>query len=291
MKSILITGVSSGIGNAAVRYFLEEGFTVFGSVRKTEDMVRLRDEFKKDFTPLIFDVTDQRAIQESVAIVQAQLGGHNLTCLVNNAGTGVMGPLQHLTIDELKYQMDVNVYGPLRVIQAYMPLLGAVLPSKTSAGKIINISSVSGFFAGSFAGAYAMSKYALEAMTDALRRELCIYNIDVISIQPGAMDTAILDKGAEGLDPRFLKTDYEPILKDWDKRMAGSRKHALPPVEIAKAIHQCILSDKPPTRQVVAKKKEMLLGFKKMSDRDLDALLTKGFKEKIENITKNTKPI
>jgi len=283
LKSILITGVSTGIGYAAVKYFLEEGYLVFGSVRKAADADRLQVDFDEGFTPLLFDVTDASAIKSSVDIVREKLNGHNLTCVVNNAGIGVMGPLQHLSVDEVKFQMAVNVYGPLRVIQAFLPLLGAELPQKAPPGKIINISSVSGFFAAPFVGAYAMSKYALEAMTDALRRELTIYGIDVLSIQPGATATAMADKGAKAPDPRFLATDYRPILEDWDKRMAGSRKHALPPVEIAKVIHQCILSDIPPTRQIVAKKKEMLEGFKKISDRELDALLTKGFKEKIEN--------
>jgi len=282
MKSILITGVSTGIGNATVKYFLELGYTVFGSVRKQADFNRLDSDFSESFTPLLFDVTDEQAIKASLEIVRNKLEGNNLNCLVNNAGMGVMGPLQHLTIAEIQKQMDVNVYGPLRVIQAYLPLLGAQLPQEGAPGKIINISSVSGFFAASFTGPYAMSKYALEAMTDALRRELIIYGIDVISIQPGATDTAILDKGEQGLDPRFLETDYAPILRDWDKRMAGSRKHALDPTEIAKVIHQCILNDRPPVRQVVAKKKEMLEGFKSLSDRDLDALLTKGFQEKID---------
>jgi len=281
MKSILITGVSTGIGYAAIKYFIEEGYFVFGSVRTAADADRLQGDFDKGFTPLLFDVTDESAIKSSVDIVREKLDGHYLTCVVNNAGIGVMGPLQHLNIDDIKVQMDVNVYGPLRVIQAFLPLLGAELPQKAPPGKIINISSVSGFFAAPFVGAYAMSKYALEAMTDALRRELTIYGIDVMSIQPGATATAMADKGAKAPDPRFLETDYRPILEDWDKRMAGSRKNANPPVEIVKVIHQCILNDKPPTRQVVAKKKEMLEGFRDMNERLLDDILTNGFKEKV----------
>jgi len=286
MKSILITGVSSGIGYTAVKYFLEQGFQVFGSVRKPADAKRLQADFSQNFCPLLFDVCDKDAIDKAVPIVTEKLNGRGLTCLVNNAGTGVMGPLQHLSMKEVHFQMDVNVYGPLRVIQAFLPLLGGQIPPKYPAGKIINISSVSGFFAAAFVGAYAMSKYALEAMTDSLRRELSIYGIDVLSIQPGAVATSIIDKGEQGLDPKFLETDYEPILKDWDKRMAGSKKHALPPVQVSQLIHQCIETDRPPARQIIAKKKEMLLGFKNMSDRELDALLTKGFWEKANRTEK-----
>lgn len=281
MQNILITGVSTGIGYHAVKYFIEQGFFVFGSVRKKEHAERLQKEFGKQFHPLVFDVCDSEAISLAAEETKSKLNGQGLAMLVNNAGIAVSGPLKHMSMTDLHQQFDVNVYGVLRVTQAFLPLLGGELPQKVKPGKILNISSVSGFVSAPFLGAYAMSKHALESLSDALRRELKIYDIDVIVIEPGAIKTEIWEKSYD-LDPKYLKTDYAPILADWEKMIHNSEKNGLPAVEVAKLIHNCLKKDKPATRHIIAKKKMIMRLVKYvLPDRFLDKQITKGWKEKM----------
>ena len=212
MKNILVTGASTGIGYYTVKLFLEKGYFVLGSVRKKEDADRLKNDFGNNFHPLIFDVSDQFGINQALEEADKILANNGLACLVNNAGIVVSGPLQHLSVEELHRQFDVNVYGVLRVTQAFLPYLGAQVPAKYPPGKIVNISSVSGFVTAPFLGAYAMSKYALESMSDAFRRELSIYGIDVVIIEPGAVSTEIWDK-AKSIDPKIPGYRLWPDIK------------------------------------------------------------------------------
>lgn len=282
MQYILITGVSTGIGYRTTKFFLEKGYFVFGSVRKKVDADRLKNDFGSHFHPLIFDVCDQEAIDRSVLEVEEILKGKGLACLLNNAGMAVSGPLQHLSVEELHRQFDVNVYGVLRITQAFLPLLGAQIPAKYPPGKIVNISSVSGFVTAPFLGAYAMSKYALESMSDALRRELSIYDIDVVILEPGAVESEIWEK-TKSLDPKYLDTDYGPILKDWEKLVSNSEKNAVPPIQVAEKVYEALTKKKPAIRSIIAKKKMVMRLVKYvLTDRFLDKQLTKSFKAKVK---------
>ena len=189
MKAIVITGVSTGIGYAATAVFIQRGYHVFGSVRKAADAKRLQAEMGAQFTPLLFDVTDKVGVQTAVSQVRAALGEKNLTALINNAGIVTPGPLMHMPSDSFRQQFQVNLFGLFDVTQAFLPLLGARKHNAGLPGRIINISSVSGKIAYPFMGAYAASKHALEAYSDSLRRELMLYGIDVILIQPGTTRT------------------------------------------------------------------------------------------------------
>ena len=142
MQHILITGVSSGIGYGCLKYFMEQGYHVFGSVRKTKDADRLKAEFGNGYTPLMFDVTDREAIAKGVALVKSTLGeGENLFALISNAGIHIAGPAVYLTTDDLRFQVNVNVFGALNVIQAFLPLLER---TKTNApGRILHVNSTS----------------------------------------------------------------------------------------------------------------------------------------------------
>lgn len=280
MQNILVTGASTGIGYHTTKLFLEKGYAVLGSVRKKEDASRLKKDFGQHFHPLIFDVTDQEGIGQAVKEVQNILSGQGLACLVNNAGIAVNGPLQHLSVEELHHQFDINVYGVLRVTQAFLPFLGAQIPAKYPAGKIINISSVSGFVTAPFLGAYAMSKYALESMSDAFRRELSIYGIDVVVIEPGAVSTEIWEK-AKYIDPRFLQTDYGAILKNWERMVGNSEKNGVPPLEVAQKICESLVHKSPDSRYIVAKNKRLMQLVKYiLPHRFVDKQLTKTFKGK-----------
>ena len=225
MKSVVITGVSSGIGRGAAKVLVEKGFRVFGSVRKADDAKEVVAQLGDAFTPLVFDVTDEQSVQKAAQFVREQLQGGTLFGLVNNAGIAVPGPLMYISVDEYRQQVEVNLVGPLIVTQAFVPLLGADRSLKGEPGRIINISSVGGKMAGPFLGPYHVSKFGLEGFSDSLRRELMLYGIDVIVVGPGAVATAIWDK-AEAVDTsRYEGTDYASALKKYSRYMiAGGRK-------------------------------------------------------------------
>jgi NAD(P)-dependent dehydrogenase (short-subunit alcohol dehydrogenase family) len=187
--------VPTGIGWGITKVLITKGLTVFGSVRQQSDADRLQREFGEAFAPLIMDVTDRQAVERAAAQVSAQLGSSTLAGLVNNAGIVVPGPLLHLPLEEYRRQLEVNLTDPLSVTQVFAPLLGADLARQGAAGRIINIGSTAGKIGIPFMGAYVASKHGLEGMSEAPRREMMIYGIDVIMIVPGPVATPIWDKG------------------------------------------------------------------------------------------------
>jgi NAD(P)-dependent dehydrogenase (short-subunit alcohol dehydrogenase family) len=198
-KSVVVTGVSSGIGLATAKVFLSAGFRVFGSVRKDEDARRLAAELGTSFSPLVFDVTDEKAVKTAASRVRSALNGQTLSALVNNAGIAVAGPLVYLPIADFRKQLDVNLTGVMVTTQAFAPLLGVDRSLKGKPGRIVNISSVSGRQATPFLGPYAASKFGLEGLSEALRQEMMVFGIDVVVVAPGMVATPIWDK-AEALD-------------------------------------------------------------------------------------------
>lgn len=246
LKSVVITGVSTGIGHGTAAELCRRGYKVFGSVRTAEQAASLQRDFGSAFTPLVFDVTDAGAVGRAAATVKAEIGHGGLFGLVNNAGISDPGPLIALSPDVLRRHFEVNVVGVLHMVQAFLPLLrgGKSHPP----GRIVNISSVSGRIAYPFMGPYAASKHALEALSDSLRRELLIYGVDVIVIQPGAIDTPIWDKAAH-LKTTFDGTDYHPVLKGMN--LSGERRTALPVSAVTRRIVDALVLRRPRTRYVV----------------------------------------
>ena len=252
MKYTVVTGVSTGIGLGTAGELTKHGYHVFGSVRKEEDGERVRSQLGESFTPLTFDVTDEVAIRAAALEVEKAVGEKGLNGLVNNAGIGVYGPLTHLSLDEVRRQMEVNFFGVLAVTQAFLPLLGARKNAPHSPGRIVNISSVSGKIAFPFFGPYSASKHALEAISHTLRRELLLYGIDVILIGPGAVKTPIWDKGGqEDAAGRFSETDYGAILADFQESAIENGKQGLPPEAVGRAIRKALEVKKPKVRYIV----------------------------------------
>src|ERR1700745_2496301 len=214
MKSVVITGASTGIGWASAKLLLDKGFRVFGSVRKQADAERLKAEFGANFTPLIFDVTDEPAVLEGTREGRAALGGEKLAGLVNNAGIAVTGPALNVSIDDFRRQMDVNVIGPIIATQAFGPLLGADAALKGPQGRIVMISSVGGEHGNPLTPAYAASKHAIEGLAESLRRELMLFGIDVIIVAPGPVKTPIWSKGRDSFDMnKYKNSPYLPALQ------------------------------------------------------------------------------
>ena len=247
MKTVVVTGASTGIGHGCVKVLIGQGFRVFGSVRKQADADRLQAEFGANFTPLIFDVTDQGAIRRGAEVVEKALGGETLFGLVNNAGIAVAGPLLYLGLDELRNQLEVNLISQLGVTQVFAPLLGVDTSRKGKPGRIVMMSSIGGKNAFPFMGPYSASKFGLEGLSESLRRELMLFGIDVVMIRPGAVATPIWDKADEVDVSQFANTPYlEPLKKIKDYMIARGHK-GYPPERIGRAVLKALTAARPKT--------------------------------------------
>lgn len=276
MKSIVVTGVSTGIGWGCVKVLAARGFHVFGSVRKAADADRLASEFGSAFTPLTFDVTDEQAVAAAARQVREKLGGAPLFGLVNNAGIANPGPLLHIDIASFRQQLEVNVTGQLIVTQAFAPLLGAAPDTRTKTpGRIVMMSSVGGRVATPFVGPYNASKFALEAVSESLRRELMIYGVDVIVIAPGAIATPIWDK-ADAIDvSRYANTPYAKSLDRVKAYMLAMGKNGLPPEKIGEAVATALTAAKPKTRYTVTPQPFTDWMSRNMPKRVIDGVIAK----------------
>jgi NAD(P)-dependent dehydrogenase (short-subunit alcohol dehydrogenase family) len=251
----VITGASTGIGRSAVKALVGSGWRVFAGVRNVADAESLSQEFGEAVEPLLFDVTDAAAVYRAADETRVKLGGHTLKGLVNNAGFAIGGPLAHQPINEIRRVFEVNTLGAVTVSQAFIPLLGADPSLSGGPGRIVNISSVAGRIAAPFLGDYAMSKHALEAFSDSLRRELMIYGIDVVVIGPGAIATPIWDKAEATDESAYADTDYGPTLKRFKTTFVKRGRQGLPVERLGETIHLALTVAKPRARYTVLRGK------------------------------------
>jgi NAD(P)-dependent dehydrogenase (short-subunit alcohol dehydrogenase family) len=251
MKSVVITGASTGIGETTAKYLAGQGFKVYGSVRKPEDGARLKQAIGENFEPLLFDVTDEAAVKAAAAKVRADLNGQTLAGLVNNAGIAVPGPFLETPLDKWRKQFETNVIGLVSATQAFAPLLGTDLSLQGEPGRIVMISSVAGKRGNPFAGPYSASKHAVEGLSESLRREMMLFGIDVIVIGPGPIKTPIWDKGAS---PDFSKMGNSPYAKPIEAAyhfMQHLGKTGLPPEDVAALIHHALTASSVRTRYTI----------------------------------------
>jgi hypothetical protein len=250
MRAVVITGVSTGIGYAATKLFTAEGIKVFGSVRNMSDAKHLQKECGPLYVPLLFDMTDAEKIKIAAQLVRQQLNGQKLWGLINNAGIFVFGAMMNLPIQDLRKQLDVNLFGHVMVTQAFIPMLGADKHLTGEPGKIINISSVAGKNAYPFMCPYSISKYAMEGFSEGLRRELMIFGIDVIIVGPGAIKTNIWDKaGNEPMPPEMENSIYkQPATEFKNYILCSAEKEALPPENVAALLLTILRSKHPKVR-------------------------------------------
>ncbi len=248
MQSVVVTGVSTGIGWGIAKVMTAKGFRVFGSVRKQSDADRLRAELGERFSPLIFDVTDEAAIARGAAEVRAALNGGRLWGLVNNAGIAVAGPLLETSVDEFRHQLEVNLVAPMLVTRAFAPLLGTDRALTGPPGRIVNISSVSGRVGFPFAGQYSASKHGLEGLSESLRRELMLYGIDVIIVAPGSVATPIWDK-AEQIDlAAHRESPYFEILGRFRDYMISEGRKGWSSERVGAVVGQALTAKRPKVR-------------------------------------------
>lgn len=251
MKSVVVTGASTGIGWGCAKILVKKGFRVFGSVRKQADADRLSKEFGKNFTPLLFDVTDAAAVRKGAEQVAAALGNETLSGLVNNAGIAIAGPLLYLDVDEFRQQLEVNLTGQLIAIQAFAPLLGADTSRKGKPGRIVNITSVGGRTANPFMGPYNASKFGFEGLSESLRRELMLFGIDVIVVAPGAVATPIWDKADQVDVSRYANTPYAEALNKVRAFMLSMGRNGFPPEKIGTAVWKALTLARPKVHYTV----------------------------------------
>jgi NAD(P)-dependent dehydrogenase (short-subunit alcohol dehydrogenase family) len=251
MKSVVVTGSSTGIGWGISKVLVAKGMRVFGSVRKAADGERLQAAFGPNFVPVVFDVTDAAAVARGAEQVAAALGGETLAGLVNNAGIAVAGPLLYMKIDEFRQQIEVNLTGQLIVTQAFAALLGADRSRQGDPGRIVMISSVGGKNANPFLGPYNASKFGLEGMSEALRRELMLFGIDVIVVAPGAVATPIWDKAEQVDVSQYANTPYVESLGKVRDYMIANGKKGFPPERLGEVVHTALTTAKPKTRYTV----------------------------------------
>jgi short-subunit dehydrogenase len=245
--NILITGISSGIGKDAAIALAERGYQIYGSVRKIIDADYVKS-VKGKILPFVMDVSDSKSIETALL----KLEGIAFTAVVNNAGIAVSGPLKYLDLEDFRRQFEVNVFGLLDVTQRVIPNLILNQQLHNAPGRIVNISSISGRVVTPFTGAYGSSKFAVEAISDALRRELFNQGIKVVIIEPGPIKTPIWDKAIIGKTDSF-QNEYAPVLEYRADYARETERNALPVAEVTKKIIEAIESANPKTRYLIVK--------------------------------------
>ncbi len=264
--TVVVTGASSGIGASVAKALLKSGFRVCGTVRQPEDAAALETD---GITPVLLDVTSSADIARARAEVEQGLKGSPLVGLVNNAGTPSAGPLELMPVEEVRRVLEVNVVGLLAVTQAFLPAL------KAARGRVVNMSSLSGRVAFPFLGPYSASKFAVEALSDCLRRELSSAGVGVIVVQPASIRTPIWDK-VEALDSSHVAgTMYESAVARVREDAVRGGRHGLPPERVAQAVLLALTAKRPPTRIPVVRSRLRMVMLRALPDRWLDAAIAR----------------
>ena len=275
-KSVLVTGASSGIGRATALRLAAEGMTVFAACRKATDGEALQSAAKRGtLTPLLMDVTAPDSIQACRERIAASLNG-GLDGLVNNAGVGISGPMEALPLEAVRAIFEVNLFGQLAVIQAFLPLL---LPRR---GRIVNIGSVGAHIAIPFGGVLCGSKAAFESFSDALRLELHPLGLHVCIIEPGSISTPAVAKTLGGVEeaiarwPEAARARYGAMFRRFTARATAREEAGSPPEVVAEAILHALTATTPRTRYVVGKDARALSTLPRLlPDRLLDRIRLK----------------
>ena len=272
---VLVTGTSTGIGAATAAHLATNGFHVFAGVRREADGETLRALAPGNLTPLILDVTDEAAISAAAATVADAVGNRGLAGLVNNAGIAKPAPIEFQPLADFRTQLEVNLFGPVAMIQAFLPLI------RRGGGRIVNVGSIGGLLVLPLNGAYSASKFGIRAVSDALRLELRQWSIHVSLIEVAPVKTAIFDKTYAELD-RLEQRLGEAGYRLYEEQAAAVRTatekaaaDADPPLVIAKAIADALTSDKPKTRYLVGHGGKQVAVAAALPDRARDRALAR----------------
>jgi NAD(P)-dependent dehydrogenase (short-subunit alcohol dehydrogenase family) len=265
-RAVVVTGAAGGLGFATGSLLVQRGFRVFGTLLESEDSAALE---RAGVTPVRLDLRQSASVRDASERIHAQLGDMPLAGLVNNAGIATGGPIELLDLDALREVFEVNVFGLVAVTQAFLPKL------REAKARIINISSVSGVLAAPFLAPYCSSKFAVEAISDSLRRELYPFGVEVVIIEPAVIRTPIWDKALQVDLERYRGTVYEPVIPEALRRLRKNREKGLDPSVVARVIGDALTVADPPIRIPVARKRRNHLMARWMPDRFIDRMIAR----------------
>lgn len=273
MKFVVVTGISSGIGLYLSKFLINEGFQVIGTHRD-RDLAEGLTKSTNGLVQLYMDLANEHSIELAAIQIQKIVGNQGLYAIINNAGQAIPGPLTEVPMEKIKYQFQVNVFGNLMFIQKLMPLLQLNGPGS----RILNMSSVSGLFASPFLGSYAASKFALEGLSDSLRRELKLLGIEVVLIEPGPIRTAIWSKHL-GVSEDYKGGLFDQYLLKASDIIQQMEENAMSLDVLNQPILDALLSTKPKTRYLIHKNKFLFLLLAKiLPDKWADYLVNRNLK-------------
>ncbi len=264
--AVLITGAGSGIGEACIKRLSAIGWRVFAGVLDETQRTHIEQSRLAGVTPIVLDITDAEAISAVARTIADETAGAGLAGLVNNAGIGVMGPLEYVPLDRLRLQLEVNLIGHVAVTQACLGML------RTATGRIVNIASMAGRMSVPLLGPYSASKHAMEAVSDTLRMELKPWNVHVACIEPALIDTPMLAGGQAMSDAALaaMPEEGKQLYKSLFDRLRGNtglNRAAQPPDVVARAVAHALTARRPKTRYVVGGRRRSLLLMSKLPDR------------------------
>ena len=258
--SILVTGASTGIGEACALHFDRLGWQVFAGVRREEDGKQLKSKASGRLDPVGMDVADQESVKQGVEEIDTTLNGVGLTAVVNNAGIAVGGPVEYLPLEEWRRQFEVNVIGQVAVTQAVLPLL-----RRSGAwGRIVFMGSIGGRIASPLIAPYNASKHAIEAIAESMRHELVSSGIRVVVVEPGAVRTPIWDKGRKSADdiganlPAEAMEHYGEAVADIRKAIDFQARTGIEPEVVARVVEKAVTTSRPKARYLVGRDAKMM---------------------------------
>jgi NAD(P)-dependent dehydrogenase (short-subunit alcohol dehydrogenase family) len=249
MRSVLVTGASTGIGRATALRLDASGWKVFAGVRKPEDAESLGEAASSRLAPVFLDVTDADQIAAAAELIEKESDG-GLDGLVNNAGVAIPGPLETVPLEDFRRQLEVNLVAYVAVTQALLEQI------RRADGRVVFISSIGGRIAFPFGGPYHASKFATEAIGDVFRQELRPWGLKVSIVEPGSIDTPIWERGqrtAEEIEAKSPRTNllYGAAIEKFRKVIEDTAERGIPPEKVAKAISHALESNRPRARYLV----------------------------------------
>ena len=274
-KCVLVTGSSTGIGAGCAVGLARRGYRVFAGVRKTEDGERLVEQAGSNLEPVPLDVTKGEEIEAARERIEGETDGRGLDALLNNAGVSVAGPLEFVDLEDLRWQLEVNVVGQVAVTQAFLPMIRRVR------GTIVITGSVGGFVASPCLGPYGMSKFAMEAFADSLRMELKPQGVGVVLLEPAAIATEIWDKGTAAAEPYEVNPPpgftelYGPFIEGVKRFAAEGKARGHPPQVVLDAVVHALESGRPKTRYVMGDGARVRQFLRRLPDRVRDFAMLK----------------
>ena len=249
MRSVLVTGASTGIGRATALRLDASGWRVFAGVRKEADAESLRAEASPHLVPVTLDVTEPDQIAAAAELIERE-SGNGLDGLVNNAGVAIPGPLETVPLEDFRRQIEVNLVAYVAMTQALLPQI------RRAEGRVVFLSSIGGRVAFPFGGPYHASKFATEAIGDVFRQELRPWGLRVAIVEPGSIDTPIWERGqrtAEEIEAKAPQTSllYGAAIEKFRKVIEDTAERGIPPEKVAKAIAHALESPRPKSRYLV----------------------------------------